>query len=170
MQDAFQNNEVTNFPHISSITFTRIEKSYLKVAILSVFSYVIVIGALLVLFIETVLKKKNPETPLYLYLLMAIIAFFILLNLILGFPKRKYAVRDKDVTYKRGFLTRKMVTVPFSRIQHVQINEGVFSRFFKLASLKVYTAGDSSDDLEIKGLTKERAIEIKEFISSKINE
>ena len=63
-----------------------------------------------------------------------------------------------------------MVTVPFSRIQHVEIDEGMFSRFFKLASLSVYTAGDSSDDLEIKGLSKEQALQIKEFISGKINE
>ncbi|WP_299681888.1 PH domain-containing protein [uncultured Tenacibaculum sp.] len=170
MEDQFQNNEVNNFPDISSVTFTRIEKSYFKVALLSVFSYFLVIVPVLILFLEKVIRKKEPDFPFYLYILILLIIVVYMLNLILGFPKRQYVVRDKDLTYKSGFLTRKMVTVPFSRIQHVEIDEGMFSRLFKLATLSVYTAGDSSDDLEIKGLTKEKAIQIKEFISSKINE
>jgi membrane protein YdbS with pleckstrin-like domain len=52
----------------------------------------------------------------------------------------------------------------------MEVDEGVFTRFFKLASLSIFTAGDSSDDLEIKGITKKEALEIKEFISQKINE
>ena len=63
-----------------------------------------------------------------------------------------------------------MTTVPFSRIQHVEIDESVFSRLFKLASISVFTAGDSSDDLVIKGLSKEKALQIKEFISTKVND
>jgi hypothetical protein len=39
-----------------------------------------------------------------------------------------------------------------------------------LSSLSVYTAGDSSDDLVIKGITKKKALKIKEFITTKINE
>ena len=92
-------------------------------------------------------------------------AFFII-----GFSKRKYALRDRDISYKSGILFKSITTVPFIRIQHIEIDESPFSRFFNLAAISIYTAGDSSDDLGIKGVTKKEALEIKEFISQKINE
>ena len=52
----------------------------------------------------------------------------------------------------------------------MEIDEKPISRLFGLSSLSVYTAGDSSDDLEIKGIQKETALQIKEFISTKVNE
>ncbi|WP_299715056.1 PH domain-containing protein [uncultured Tenacibaculum sp.] len=171
MENQFQNNEVINFPDISKITFKSIEKRYLKVALLSAFSYILVIVPGIVFFLEKVIRKKEEDFPFYLvYISLTVLVIFYILNIVLSFPKRKYVIRDQDITYKSGLITRKMVTVPFSRIQHVEIDEGMFSRFFKLASLSVYTAGDSSDDLEIKGLSKEQALQIKEFISGKINE
>ncbi len=165
----FQNNEIINLPDITEITFTRIEKKYLKVILLSTFCYFLIISLLFFVFIEKVITKKMPEYTgvFYFVFILFIISVFILL--IIGFPKRKFAIRDKDISYKSGVFIEKMVTVPFSRIQHIEIEEGIFSRLFKLATISVFTAGDSSDDLEIKGITKEKALQIKEFISQKIN-
>ena len=81
-----------------------------------------------------------------------------------------YAIRNKDISYKYGLLVFKTTTVPFSRIQHVEIDERPISRFFNLAAIRIYTAGDDSDDLVIKGIQKQTALEIKEFISTTINE
>ena len=50
----------------------------------------------------------------------------------------------------------------FSRIQHLEIDEKPISRIFGLSSLSVYTAGDSSDDLVIRGIGKEIALKINE--------
>ncbi|NJN50245.1 MAG: PH domain-containing protein [Polaribacter sp.] len=86
------------------------------------------------------------------------------------FPKRCYLVREKDISFKDGLITRKTTTIPFSRVQHVAINEKVYGRIFGLASLIVYTAGDSASDLEIDGLELEKANQIKEYINEKVNE
>lgn len=170
MEKHFNNDEIVDFPDISEITFKNIEKRYLKVALLSLFSYFIILVPGVIIFTEKFLREKEPDLPIYIYTLLVLLIILFTVNILLNFPKRKYVVRDKDLSYKSGYFTRKMVTVPFSRIQHVEIDEGMFSRIFKLATLSVYTAGDSSDDLEIKGLSKEKALQIKEFISSKINE
>ena len=63
----------------------------------------------------------------------------------------------------------KTTTVPFNRIQHIEINQGPFSRFFDLATLSIFTAGNSSHDLKIRGIKISEAEKIKEFISSKID-
>lgn len=87
-----------------------------------------------------------------------------------AFHRRSYAVRENDLLYKRGILAIVTTVVPFNRIQHVAVHEGVFSRKWKLASLYIYTAGGSSADIKIAGLPREEAFRIKELIVAKIEQ
>ncbi|SDS07569.1 hypothetical protein SAMN05216503_1901 [Polaribacter sp. KT25b] len=166
----FENETVSNYPSISEIIFKSIDLKYLKVILLNV---LLLFTAILIGLFSADYFNLFEEINSYVYLFyIAFVVVFILVNLFMfvGFKKRKYAVREKDISYKSGIFLRKLTTVPFSRIQHIEVDEGLFSRFFKLASLSVFTAGDSSDDLVIKGISKQTALEIKEFISTKINE
>ena len=67
-------------------------------------------------------------------------------------------------------LLSSLATVPLSRIQHLDITQGLLSRQFGLANLKLYTAGDSGSDMVIKGLLLPEAEKIKEYITEQINE
>ena len=163
------NIEILQLPNISKLTFKRIHKDYLRVlvfSVLTVFSLLFLILFLLEFYVE---KIANFQYVNYLYFGIAMLLMFVISWLYIGFSRRKYILRDKDVTYKSGVLIKSITTVPFTRIQHVEINEGPISRLFKLASLNVFTAGDSSNDLVIKGIKKEEALQIKEFINQQIN-
>lgn len=83
---------------------------------------------------------------------------------ILGFRIKGYAIRSKDVSYKSGLLFFSMTSVPLNRIQHCELSQGPLGRLFDLASVKVYTAGGSSSDMTINGLTKERAQRLRDYI------
>lgn len=166
----FANETVSNYPSITEIIFKSINKKYLKVILLNV---LLLFSVVLIGLFSADYFNLFEEISSYVYIFYIVFTVvFIIVNLYIyvGFKKRKYAVREKDISYKSGIFLRKLTTVPFSRIQHIEVDEGLFSRFFKLASLSVFTAGDSSDDLVIKGITKQTALEIKEFISTKINE
>ncbi|WP_341221315.1 PH domain-containing protein [Polaribacter atrinae] len=166
----FENEFVSNLPNITEITFKPINKNYLKVILLN---SLLLFGAILMgIFIANHYNFLEAISPyVYLvYIAFIIVLIITILLLYFGFKKRKYAVREKDISYKSGLFFKKITTVPFSRVQHIEVDESPLSRFFKLASLSVFTAGDISDDLDIKGITKKEAIEIKEFISQKINE
>ena len=168
--DYFKNNLVNQLPDVSELTFKRIHKDYLKVLVLTTLVVFFVLF-LSVFLLETYVEKiSNLEYVNYFYLLLSIVFLILIAVFVIGFSRRKYVLREKDISYKEGLLVKKMTTVPFSRIQHVEIDEKPVSRMFGLSSLSVYTAGDSSDDLEVKGIKKETALQIKEFISSKINE
>jgi hypothetical protein len=166
----FENETVSDFPSITEIIFKSIDKKYLKVILLNV--VFIFLFILIGLFVATYfnLFEAFSSYEYLIYIAFIIIFSTVILLKFLGFKKRKFAVRERDVSYKSGIFFKKLTTVPFSRVQHIEIDEGPFSRFFKLASLSVFTAGDSSDDLVIKGITKQEALEIKEFISQKIDE
>lgn len=85
-----------------------------------------------------------------------------------GYRKRSYALRQKDLTYKKGWIFSSVTTIPFNRIQHTEISHGPLERKFKLCSLKIYTAGGSSSDLSIPGLEYEEAEVLKDFIAQKV--
>jgi membrane protein YdbS with pleckstrin-like domain len=82
-----------------------------------------------------------------------------------GFQHRGYAVRQQDITYKKGWIFRSRTTVPFNRIQHSEINQGPLDRKYGISSLKIFTAGGSTSDLTIPGLPPEEAERLHEFIT-----
>ena len=166
----FKNEVVTELPEITKVEFQHIHKNYLKVILINTFLVFIPLLIGLIFFTNRNLSESFTEYITLVYALFFVVFILIFFFLILGFSRRKYALRDLDISYKSGVIVKTMTTVPFSRIQHIEIDEGPISRYFGLASLSVYTAGDSSDDLEVKGIEKEEALRIKEFISSKINE
>lgn len=88
----------------------------------------------------------------------------------LGFPNKGYAIRQKDLHYRTGYLTHKMISVPFNRIQHVEIRQGFISKALNIAVLKIYTAGNSAHDLSLKGISLEMAEDIKQVITSKVTQ
>lgn len=165
----FSNIEILQLPDVSKLTFKSIHKDYLKVLVFTTFTVFMMIFLALFLLAFNVEKIASYPYLNYLYFSIVFVFLFVLSWLLIGFSRRKYTLRDKDVTYKSGVLIKTITTVPFSRIQHVEINEAPISRVFKLAALNVFTAGDSSDDLVIKGIKKEEALRIKEFITQQIN-
>jgi membrane protein YdbS with pleckstrin-like domain len=168
MIDSFQNIAVTSFPEITKTDFKLIENKYLKVILINTFIGFIIIFVL-VFFADYKSLFELIENTIWIYVGIFFGFISILLVKKIGFKKRKYAVREKDISYEKGILFRSLTTVPFNRIQHVEIDEGPISRLFGLVSLSVFTAGDSSDDLKVSGLLKEEAKQIKEFISNKID-
>jgi len=167
----FENIEITSqLPDISKLKFKPIDKKYLIVLLLNFSIVAIILFVGLYFLISKNLEAHIPEYTSYLYTALTFVLSMFLLFLVLGFYKRKYIVREKDISYKKGVLVQTITTVPFARIQHVELEEKPFSRLFKLASIKIFTAGESGGDLKVNGLPKQEAKKIKEFITHFINE
>ncbi|MDX2247964.1 MAG: PH domain-containing protein [Bacteroidia bacterium] len=97
----------------------------------------------------------------------AVWLFLLILQLVVirrGFHKKSFSIREKDITYRSGLIWQEVTTIPFQRIQHCEVIRGPLDQLFGLASLKVYTAGGGSTDLEIPGLDPEKATQMKDFI------
>ena len=167
----FSNLQVnTNiFPKIENIEFKAIHQNYLKVILLNIllFLLLIIVAFSTIYFTSNKIQEINIAYAITgIIILFSLIAFYFYI----GFSRRKYALREKDISYKSGVFTKTITTVPFNRIQHVEIDEGLFSRIFKLASINIFTAGAQGADLSIKGISKEKANYIKEYITNIINE
>lgn len=81
-----------------------------------------------------------------------------------SFSYMSYAIRERDISYKSGWLWKSMTTIPFNRVQHCDIKQGILDRRFGLSKLTIYTAGGQNTDLEIPGLLPDTAEKLKAFI------
>jgi len=103
-----------------------------------------------------------------------VIGYLIIFSLIFllykaSFKKRGYALREKDIIYKSGLIAETTTIVPLNRIQHVALDEGLFSRMYKLATLQIYTAGGASGHMHIAGIPVDQAKAIKEALLKKLD-
>jgi len=109
---------------------------------------------------------QSDYTP-YGYVVAVIITFFsgwlIIYNGI-SFRYMGYSLREKDITYASGWLWKGMTTIPFNRVQHCELRQGILDRQFGLAKLTIYTAGGQNTDLLIPGLQPDTAEKLKAFI------
>ena len=78
-----------------------------------------------------------------------------------------FALREHDIAFRRGVLFRKVIILPFNRLQHAEVSSGPLQRRFELASLKLYTAGASGIDLQIDGLTAEQAATLRRQVTAR---
>jgi membrane protein YdbS with pleckstrin-like domain len=78
-----------------------------------------------------------------------------------------YALREHDMLYKSGWIWKRLVAVPYNRIQHVDVRRGPLEEMLDLRKLQIYTAGGTSSDLNIPGLAPEQAEQLRMFISEK---
>lgn len=171
MNETFENLPVSidTLPDLPQNDFNPIEKAYLKVSLISsgVFFVILLIGAFCLVYFNS---DEIDKVLLAYGLSIGSIGLLWLANIIFvskAFPKKKYALRERDIIYMKGLLWSTRTSIPFNRIQHVEVKQGPFERFFKLNSLKVFTAGGQTSDLVIPGLSEEKALRLKEFILGK---
>lgn len=167
----FTNNQIDSdaFPKFEEVVLKPISKQYFKIIIIN---KVLIYGVLfLVLFLAKWYVHKALIQENFWYLLIILLVFcgtnFIIA--LLSFKKRKYAIREKDVIYAEGLLVSSIITVPISRIQHIEESRSFLARQLNLSTLNIFTAGESGSDLSIKGLPYKTAKQINAFLSAKVN-
>lgn len=72
-----------------------------------------------------------------------------------------YLVREHDLSYRYGVLSRTTQTIPFTRVQHVSIDRGPVERRLGLATLRLRSAGGV---IAIAGLSVEAATRLREVV------
>ena len=159
-----------NLPEAIARDFNKLDKRYLKIIFIriAVFALLMSLGFISFLIISV---EKPPVLILFLLIsgIVLLISFISVISL-LGFPKKGYLLRERDISYKTGLIYFKQISVPFNRVQHVEVSQGVLAKLFHISSVKVYTAGGSASDLSIPGLKTIDAQKIKAFISEKITQ
>jgi membrane protein YdbS with pleckstrin-like domain len=95
------------------------------------------------------------------------ILFAILLITLIFTPRQArsigYQLRGDDLVFRRGILWQRMVSVPYGRLQLVDITHGPLDRMLGIAQLKLVTAA-ASTGVTIPGLPQRAAEELRDTL------
>lgn len=158
--------DTTKLPRFEEVPFTPLHPSYWKVVLIGFAIFYGILGIALIAFFLFVEDARQ-----YAVLLVTLYFVLILLSLFfsrLGFRKKGFAFRTHDVLYRSGIIATSTIVIPYNRVQHVSLHEGLISRAFGLAKIEVFTAGGKESDIEIPGILKSQAEDIKQLLMGKI--
>lgn len=160
--------ECSELPRFEEVALNPVSNLYWRVILINLLISLLITAGMVIgiVFIASPLKNYLP------YIIGIFIAFWggVYRLQQRAFQRRGYAVRQHDIIYRRGTLGTLTTVIPFQRIQHVNVNEGVFSRAYGLAQLQIFTAGGMGSDIKISGLLREDAIKIKELILNRMTQ
>ena len=166
----FLNEQIdsSSIPDAKLVNWQPIEKDYLKVLRLEwlIATFVLLFIVIAFLFFMPSLQKPIPIILLIAAWLSIVFLYYFIQEK--SFRQLAYAIRGHDILYRHGWIVRRVIACPISRIQHCSADAGPLDRKYKLSSLTLFTAGASGADVKIPGLRAEVAQNLREFIMSKI--
>lgn len=167
----FTNSAVApeELPTIGEVNFHPLEKDFPvveRISLMISMGIFLAIGLVFFYFIEGLQRPIIMGAALGGYGLIVVLR---LVAIQINYKYSGYAMRERDVLFRSGWLRRKTRIVMLNRIQHVSVQSGPLERKFGLASLSIFTAGSSEADFTIQGIREETAKKIKAWISNEPN-
>ena len=131
---------MTDRLELPGITWLRVSPKYVVVDVSGYVVFAVI--AIVVTSIPALVSQLSP-----LWLIPA--AVLIIMIIVIAFVPRRvrsigYQLRDDDLLFRRGLLFQRFVSVPYGRMQLVDISRGPVSRALGLSDLRFVTAAASS--------------------------
>ena len=159
--------DISQLPQFQDTPLTAPNAKYWNVISINlIITLIVLAGGLAVLIILNVHFREKWTVWISIFIAFALFLFLIYRA---SFKRRGFALREKDVIYKSGIISEKTTIIPLNRIQHVALNEGIFSRMFKLGTLQIYTASGSSGEIHIAGIPIAQAKTVKEALVKRLD-
>lgn len=165
----FINNtvDISSLPQADSTALQPVDPAYKKVLLWGWMTRWAILCVIAVFFIFFIERFQHVLPITIIAAAMVAISLFNLWVVFKSFTRKAYAVRERDLIYRSGWIIQRYSVCPFSRIQHCSVSIGPFERKVGLASLSVFTAGAQGSDIRIPGLKEETAFALRDFIMKK---
>ena len=122
----FSNEQVVveTIPSVESIEFSGLDRNYLTVELIATGIFWLIFGTGgLILIVFNIWRMPQWLVLLCLIGLLLLVATSFVLHILVS-KRKKYALREKDIVYQAGYIWRKYTVLPFSRIQHAEVQQG----------------------------------------------
>lgn len=158
--------DTKQLPRFEEVQLSSLHPKYWMVSLMNTTVVFLILGIV----IGFVWYNSEEFSQVGIYFLLAYLLVLVIALLLtrIGFKKKGFAFREHDVIYRNGIIATNTMVIPYNRVQHVALHEGLISRYFGLAKVEIFTAGGNSSDVEIPGIAKEEAENIKQLLMGKI--
>lgn len=128
-----------------------------------------IMASLPILIAALILESSAILPPAFIMAPVALLVVLVILRLPLRrHLARGYAISADRLRVVRGIWMRRDTVVPFSRVQHIDVNQGPIERFYGIATLTLYTAGMHNASVNLPGLGEDLARQMREDIRQHI--
>lgn len=137
----------------------------------------IVVPVLIVaIFISGIEILESLIWRIIILFIVALLSGYIIVKLVywwasLLYKNYLYEITEEVIKIEKGVIWKKYISIPFSRIQNIDIHRGVLARILKLSELHVQTAGYSGyirTEGRIPALLPEEAERLREDLIRKV--
>lgn len=84
------------------------------------------------------------------------------------YRSRGYHMAEDRLRVVKGVMFHADTVVPFSRVQHLDVEQGPLERAFGISRLILHTAGTHNASVKLPGLAYARAVEMREEIRAHV--
>jgi membrane protein YdbS with pleckstrin-like domain len=129
-------------------------------------------GASLVGLLITLAAAEAPALvwlaagPAWLALVVALVGWFERWPA-LSYRYSSFLLDDQAIEIRIGVYWRRMIAVPRSRVQHIDVTQGPLQRSYELATLTIFTAGTANSSVSIAGLSHATALALRDALLPK---
>jgi len=108
----------------------------------------------------------NPRSNKGLIIISLVLAITILslVYSILAYLRFYFFIQNNELCVRSGVIRRKILNVPFDRIQFVDFKQNVVHQFLNVVSVQIDTAGSKGSELEFDAIDRKTAIELREIV------
>ena len=156
-----------HIPRDKTMNFQALADNYTKSMIINASAVwsLIALGTLILSYLTGEIGNPFVYWQVYVIYAVPIAGIFVLAPIVAR--SRGFATREQDIHYKKGMVFHKTVSLPYNRIQHVEVESSPMERMHGLTTLKFFTAGGGSADMKIPALTDEASTNLRAFIIKK---
>ncbi|WP_339886985.1 PH domain-containing protein [uncultured Flavobacterium sp.] len=117
-------------------------------------------------FILIVFFKKDSYSAIQVYLGIVGIIIFIAIIAFLRYWFFKFYIDYKleEFVIENGILNKTKTTIPFHKIQKVNIDQSLIQRIFNVHKVELDTAGSDKKEASISAISQEMAVELKQHL------
>ncbi len=150
----------------SEIDFSSpLRQSYVAIVMIIYRYYKIIIRQLIPIFFIVFIGGRNNKSTYFLWLMVGI-ALLAMAIAIIDYFRFYFHIKDDELRVQKGILTKKNLSIPFDRIQTVNLEQNLIHQVFNVVKVVVDTAGSNQNEFEFEALGRDKAEALRNLILS----
>jgi putative membrane protein len=153
----------------SNFSFDKpIRQSYVAILMIVYKYYSIIIKQLVPLAIIFFIGKNKAATwTQYLLYFVVGVAIVSMIIAIIAYFRFYFHIVDDELLVEKGILIKKKTSIPFDRIQTINIEQNIVHQVFRVVRVVVDTAGSEKTEFQFEALSEEMANSLRNLILSR---
>ena len=150
----------------SNHSFTQpVRQSYVAIIMIVYKYYKIILRQIIpILLIIFVGGSNNANRNTYILYGVIAIAVISMVVAIIAFFRFYFHIEDDELIVQKGILVKKKTSIPFDRIQTVNIEQNLIHQMFNVVKVEIDTAGSNKNEFEFDAISGALADELRSLV------